>query len=579
MRRYREDVRDRPWRRSGAARYALGRARNAVRPPVHVVEAPRDLRKLRDVEVRMRDGVILRVNVYLPPGEGPFPVLMSAHPYGKDNVPRRTRRGWRFGAQTRITNQSLPYTISSETGWEAPDPVTWTRAGYAVVNADLRGAGTSDGVGTLLDDAEARDVYDLVEWAGAQPWSTGAVGMLGVSYLALSQYKVAGLQPPSLKAICPWEGFTDAYRDFMRQGGLEEDGFATVWTTMTKRGARLSVDIGRERHRHPLRDAWWEAMTPDLGAITVPMLVCGSFSDGELHSTGSFRAFERVSSEHRHLYTHRAPKWWAFYSDAAIAAQRAFFDRHLKGADARPLPPVRLEVRERGDRVAEVRAEHEWPLARTQWRPLHLGPGGTLVEGRPARGTGSASITARGAGLAFDLPLADDLELTGPMSAQLWVSVEGAPHAAPETAADAAADAAVFVTVEKRTGGRWVPFEGSYGYGRDRVALGMQRVAARELDAAASQPGRPVHTFARLQPIAPGEIVPVDVALTASSTLFRRGDVLRLIVTAREPYPRNPFSGHLPAHHASPRRGRVRVHWSAEHPSHLLVPVVPRLPA
>ncbi len=515
----------------------------------------------------MRDGGIRRVNVYLPPGDGPFPVLMSAHPYGKDNIPRRTRRGWHLGAQMRITNQSLPYEISSETGWEAPDPVTWTRAGYAVVNADLRGAGTSDGVGTLLDDAEAQDVYDLVEWAGSQPWSTGSVGMLGVSYLALSQYKVAGLHPPALKAICPWEGFTDAYRDFMRQGGLEEDGFATIWTTMTKRGARLSVDLGRDRHRHPLRDGWWEAITPDLGAITVPILVCGSFSDGELHSTGSFRAFERAASEHRHLYTHRAPKWWAFYSDDAVAAQRAFFDRHLRGADAPALPPVRLEVRERGDRVAEVRAEQEWPPARTEWRPLHLGPRGALLADGPARGTGSAAVAARGAGLAFDLPIADDLELTGPMSAHLWVSVEGVD------------DAAVFVTVEKRTAGRWVPFEGSYGYGRDRVALGMHRVAVRERDDAASLPGRPAHTFARLQPVAPGEIVPVDVALTASSTLFRRGDALRLIVTAREPYPRNPLWGHLPAHHAAPRRGRLRVHWSTAHASHLVVPVLPRLPA
>lgn len=144
---------------------------------------------------------------------------------------------------------------------------------------------------------------------------------------------------------------------------------------------------------------------------------------------------------------------------------------------------------------------------------------------------------------------------------------------------EGADDAAVFATVEKRSGGRWVPFEGSYGYGRDRVALGMQRVAVRELDEAASLPGRPEHTFARLQPLTAGEIVRVDVALTASSTLFRRGDVLRLIVTAREPYPRNPFWGHLPAHHSSPRRGRLQVHWSAAHPSHLLVPVIPRVPA
>ena len=195
----------------------------------------------------MRDGVTLRVNVYRPPGDGPFPVILSAHPYGKDVLPRRTRRGWRLSFQFRIMNQPEPYQISSETGWEAPDPVTWVARGYVVINADARGAGTSDGVGSLLSDDEARDVYDLIEWAGTQPWSNGRVGMLGVSYLAISQYKAAALRPPHLAAICPWEGFTDAYRDFMTPGGIPERGFSVIWTAITRRNARLSVDLGAQR--------------------------------------------------------------------------------------------------------------------------------------------------------------------------------------------------------------------------------------------------------------------------------------------------------------------------------------------
>jgi uncharacterized protein len=75
--------------------------------------------------------------------------------------------------------------------------------GYAVVNCDLRGFGHSDGEGTMLSDAEAHDYYDLIEWAAAQPWSTGRVGLNGDSYLALSQWRVAALRPPHLAAICP----------------------------------------------------------------------------------------------------------------------------------------------------------------------------------------------------------------------------------------------------------------------------------------------------------------------------------------------------------------------------------------
>lgn len=91
-------------------------------------------------------------------------------------------------------------------------------------------AGTSDGVGSLLSDQEGEDIRDLVEWAGAQPWSTGAVGLIGVSYLALSQWKAAALQPPSLRAIVPWEGFTNAYRDLVRPGGIAEIGFVRIWS-------------------------------------------------------------------------------------------------------------------------------------------------------------------------------------------------------------------------------------------------------------------------------------------------------------------------------------------------------------
>jgi predicted acyl esterase len=179
---------DKPWRRPGRAAYARKRIRAFVKPPITVVAAPADLRKLHDVPVTMRDGVRLRANVYLPTGDGPFPVILSAHPYGKDKLPKRRGKRWSFSFQFRIMNQPQPYQISSETGWEAPDPVWWTQHGYAVINADLRGAGTSEGTGTTLSDLEGRDVYDLIEWAGSEAWSIGKVGMLGVSYLALSQY-------------------------------------------------------------------------------------------------------------------------------------------------------------------------------------------------------------------------------------------------------------------------------------------------------------------------------------------------------------------------------------------------------
>lgn len=552
-----------PTRRPGALRYAWTRLRTAIRPPVTVyAPEPGSVQADLDVAVPVRDGTRLRVDVFRPPGPGRFPVVMCAHPYGKDNGPRRTRRGFRLPVQYRAMRQPAPVEISCLTGWEAPDPAWWVQRGYAVVNADLRGAGTSDGVGALLSDLEGRDVHDLVEWAARQPWSSGGVGLLGVSYLAISQYKAAALRPQGLRAICPWEGFTDAYLDLFRPGGVLEDGFAAVWVRGTRRSTRLSVDLGEGRTGHPLRDDWWAALAPDLGAVAVPMLVCASFSDNNLHGRGSFRAFEQVGSADRFAYTHRGGKWSTFYGEEARRVQLAFFERFVRGDDRVPAPPrVRLEVREGRDAVVDVRHEDRWPPARTRWTPLYLAPAGALTDGPPVE-PGAVTFAPRRLAAAFTWTAPVDTELTGPMSARLWVGTDGAE------------DVDLVVGVEKWRAGRFVPFEGSYGWGRDRVTTGWLAASLRELDPERSLPGRPVHTFAHRWPLPPGEVVPVHIALGPSATLFRAGESLRFVVAGRWLSTRNPLTGQFPGHYRTRARGRVTLHWAADRPAHLLVPHV-----
>jgi predicted acyl esterase len=551
---------DRPWRRPGAAAYARTRLRNALRPPVTVYEAPADLVQERDVAVTMRDGVTLRLNLYRPAGDGPFPVLMSAHPYSKDALPKKKRRGWSFALQYRIMNQPAPVRFSELTSWEAPDPAWWVAQGYAMINADTRGAGHSEGTGDLLSDLEAQDYYELIEWAAAQPWSTGSVGLVGVSYLALSQYKVAALNPPHLKAICPWEGFTDIYRDFCTPGGIAEDGFTRIWLYQSHRIARLHKNIGVERRDHPLQDAWWQSITPDLAGVRVPMLVCTSFSDNNVHSAGSMRAFEDAGSLDKFAYSHRGPKWAVFYSDEAKAAQLAFFDRYLRGQNVPKPPRLRLEVRDSREHIVEVRDENEWPLARTQWQSLHLGLEGALS--RMPGPAGEVTFSLRRNAAAFTHVFDEDTELSGPMNLKLWMSCTGTD------------DPSLFVGVEKWADGRCVPFEGSYGYGRDRVATGRLCVALRSLDPAHSKPHQPAYGFNNRQPLAPGETVEVQIALSSSSTLFRAGESLRLLIGGRYLEPRNPFFGHFPAHYVPSPSGAATVCWGADMPSVLEIPVI-----
>jgi uncharacterized protein len=172
---------DRPWHRPSGFGYTLARLRGFAKPPVAVTEPPDDIVIERDAEVRSRDGTVLRVNVFRPPGDDRHPVVLSAHPYGKDHLPARRGNRWTYSRQYHMLRQPDPVTFSALTGWEAPDPVWWAARGFAVVNADLRGCGHSDGTGKLLSRQEREDVFDLVQWAAEQPWSDGRVVMLGVS--------------------------------------------------------------------------------------------------------------------------------------------------------------------------------------------------------------------------------------------------------------------------------------------------------------------------------------------------------------------------------------------------------------
>ena len=106
---------------------------------------------------------------------------------------------------------------------EAPDPAFWVSHGYAVVQVDSRGYFKSEGSASLFDDQNIQDFHETITWAGTQDWSNGNVGLNGVSYLAISQWVAASKNPPShLKAIIPWEGNTDGYREVLYHGGIPE---------------------------------------------------------------------------------------------------------------------------------------------------------------------------------------------------------------------------------------------------------------------------------------------------------------------------------------------------------------------
>jgi uncharacterized protein len=356
-----------------------------------------------------------------------------------------------------------------------------------------------------------------------------------------------------------WEGFTDAYRDLLRPGGIREDGFVRLWSR-SLRQVRQSYRMPEQQRRHPLRDEWWRALVPALQRITVPALICGSFSDNNLHTRGSFRAFEQISSADRFLFTHRGGKWATFYAAEARAVQLRFFDRYLRGRDVPAPARVRVEVRESRDVVAGVREEDSWPLPRTDWRPLYLTDAGLATA--PPSAAGQITFDLRTHGACWEWTTDADIEITGPMALRLWVEVDGAD------------DIDLYAGAEKWRGRSYVCFEGSYGFGRDRVTTGWLRASLRSLDEERSRPFEPVPTFTRREPLAAGQVVQADIALGPSATLFRAGETLRLVVAGRWLWPRNPLTGQFPAAYQKGPAGRCTVHWGPERQARLLVPVI-----
>jgi putative CocE/NonD family hydrolase len=135
---------------------ASRRLRTIVHPNVIVGKVPPNVHADWDLPVKVRDGTRLRVNVFRPTEPGAYPVIMSAHPYGKDRIPARSWNG--PSLQYRLFPQPEPSVVHEWTSWRR-DPGVWVPRGYVVVNADLRGGGTSEGTGDLFSGRGGAGLY------------------------------------------------------------------------------------------------------------------------------------------------------------------------------------------------------------------------------------------------------------------------------------------------------------------------------------------------------------------------------------------------------------------------------------
>lgn len=330
-----------------------------------------------DASIPMNDGVVLRCDVFRPDDDGAYPVILAAGPYGKwSSLQDETWIGqWRILCQREP--EILKLSSNRYQSYEFADPERFVPDGYVLIRIDVRGTGRSPGVVDLFSARETKDLYDCIEWAAKQPWSNGKVGLSGVSYLAINQWQVAALQPPSLAAICVWEGSSDLYREFYRHGGIASK-FSDlwiekyIWPIQFGRGenglrskmngdwisgpATLSEteleanrrDWCKDLQANPLSTAeFWRSREVDFSKVAVPLLSSANWGGQGLHLRGNVEGFLAAASKEKWLSFHGLEHWTEFYTVRGIDLQKRFFGHFLKGEDTGwgAEPRIQMQVR------------------------------------------------------------------------------------------------------------------------------------------------------------------------------------------------------------------------------------------
>jgi len=366
--------------------------------------------------------------------------------------------------------------------------------------------------------------------------------MLGISYFASNQWRVAGLHPPHLSAIIPWEGNNDRYRDSGFHGGILCE-FQKQWakhqvvnvqygrgdkakknphtgesvagpvTLSDEALAQNRVDAFEELKKHPFDDAWHRSRSADLSKVKTPLLTCANWGGQGIHPRGNFNGFtETPADTPKWLEVHGDSHWSVFSNGYGVALQKRFFDYWLKGEKNNwdKQSPVQLNVRHPGEKF-ELRHENEWPIARTQWTKLYLDSRTSTLNATPVVQAASVEYEAMGKGVTFTTAVLDhDTEITGPMAARLFVS-------STTTDVDLFVIVRVFDPADQE-----LTFMGSTDPNTP-IANGWLRVSHRALDPVKSKPYRPYHPHDRAEMLAPGEIYACDVEIVTSCIVVPAG--------------------------------------------------------
>ncbi|OLN95420.1 Fumarylacetoacetase 4 [Colletotrichum chlorophyti] len=554
---------------------------SVITPPIKdLLEVTDDtencLKFMKNVSIPLKDSPLpIRANVYLPltsDKASRYPVLVTYGPYGKD-IPYAKFYPKSF-------SEVNPEQRSKYSAWETPDPVYWTKQGYAIVRADERGLGQSPGLLDTMSRGTSECFFDVVEWAADQSWSNGKVGLLGISYYAGSQWRVAARRPKGLAAIIPWEGMSDYYRDRCRHGGIYSNKFISVWWTRQvlvnqygrkdrsklefppdgpgARGQEDTIegdlpdnvlaanrqDQTRDNEANRFRDDdYYASKEYNLKDIEVPVLSVANLGGILLHLRGNVQGYLGAGSKLKYLRFITGRHDLPFYYPEEVELQKSFLDAFLKGDDRvgwsipGKVAPVTLTLRKGNvgfnnaerEKAYERREESAWPIPRTKYTNFYLTPDFGLTTAGP--GTESKTVSYKALGslenqqvVSFTTdPFEQDTEVTGHVTARLNVSVTR-ENAGNESDID------LFVTLRHiDPTGQEVFYTGTAG---DPVPVvkGWLRASNRKVhdEHPKHKPWLPHREYlsSDVQPVKAGEVYCVDIEVWPTNVIVDKGGKL-----------------------------------------------------
>jgi len=520
----------------------------------------------------MRDGTRLAANIYQPAGKGPWPVVMTRTPYLKDGRPDPKRDP--DGSKTRAALAAVAK--------------HYTDAGFVFVHQDVRGKGHSEGFYAAFEN-DVEDGYDSVEWAAAQPWSTGKVGLSGGSAMGITSNLAAMTAPPHLTAayvvVAPFDLLQNSY-----PGGVLKEKDVLGWS----KGQGMSDAVLDQQRRRVADDVFWNrsAMSENRKYIQIPIYNVGGWYD--IFNHGNISNFEYLQNHggkgargnqkllmgpFGHGPLSGNLEYPGFDSLKLSGEQEIrWFDYWLKGIDNGIMaePPVNyfmMGSAQKGALSTKSRmvSSANWPPAN---RPVsyYLTPDKTLTikapaidsakigyqfdPAKPVQTVGGANLTfdrgpmdQRAIGdrsdyLRFQTPaLEKDLSIAGPVKVELYGATDGLDTDFVAKLVDVYPDGYEALVLD-------APIRTRYRNGRmpDQVKM--------------------------MTPNAP-EVLEIDLWSTALT--FERGHRIALHITSSNS-PRfevNPNTGEAPGEHKLPARVAINmIYMDASHPSALVLPVI-----